>query len=262
LVIGAAAGLGLCALGFRGFGGATTWALVVLIYLGLYGVDLYMFGLMAGVILMVQGLGLVGITNGPVICITLVSALAVQNPTCPEVQSTWTNQDDGFSLPAIGAGVLAGILPGLNAEVLCPADKPELGWLASVVAECVSLTVLLVQRNTSKTVLTTYLSSLNADRLDLTTLIIVITSTVLVLYSCPGLVKRVLIQQHLSSKAQGVLTIGALAGWINIPAAPLISLLMAAGLYYGSQYCIQRGPDLLPSTAARSIAMAPLLIWS
>lgn len=260
--LGTAIGLGLCALGFRGFGGTFTWALVLFIYLALYGLDPVIGSLMGLSIGCTQVANALGIPNGPVIMVVLVQALSMSSSSAPAIQSTWTPEYDWFSLPAIAAGALAGILPGLNAEALTPPNKPELAWLAGLTAECVSLTVLLVQRNTSKTVLTTYLAQLNPDQLDLQIIVLVFVATLLVLSTWPQLIYGCLVQIQLPKLGQELVTVSALAGWINIPAQPFGSLLIAAGLYYGVLVVQQLSRIELPSSGARSISMAPLLIWS
>lgn len=240
-------------LGWKGFGTAGTILILVGLVIYNYGPSPSLFGGMVFMSASVIALSFVGVSNGPIVMIGLISSglSAVKAPLSP-----WTCSLNNFNSWSFLVGALSGVIPGLNADML--HKNTYSGYLSTIMSEGVSLGILISQRSTSKTTLTTFLVQYGGTIEPITAVLLCLASCVLVL-SVPGLLDYAQTPTfELDSVSSRILTILTTAYFLNIPGAPLISFILAGFLFE----IFQMAKPLLkkmPQGYSKTLAMSPII---
>jgi MFS family permease len=262
LLVGLLVGTVIASFGYRGFGPAITAPILAALLVYKYGWNQKIFALTGVVALGVYLLSLAGIASGPVVFISLLSGLGASEPNLQVISTKglehWKIDEDSYD-PYVGMfGIMAGMVPGLNGDSLL--NHPMKGWLATIMSEGISLAVLLSQRSTSKTTLTTYLSQFSPSA-DLTIAVIVIVISLLI---CINIPQRTLLNlskpfyyRNPPLLIKGI-TVVTVAGFINIAGQPLLSLILATALY-GLAVITKETIGPIPPDASKSLVMAPII---
>lgn len=278
LVLGLFMGSFIALCSWKGLGGAGTYVFLIAILMYRYkACSPALWILLVGVAACIYGFSLIGVTNGPLVLISTLNGVAYLNKhsranripgLLERNESIYAAQLEESSAsklmhPQITlAAPLAGIVPGLNADIFLPNNFVG-SWLAGATGEGISLAVLILQRTTSKTTVTTYLAQYGQGISGLTAILAIVLAIILSMsLLCAPLILEILKLKLDSPRILvQLLTIATSAYFISIPNQPFLSFFAALALFFGIML-LKNFAGLfsnLPQNWERTLAMAPII---
>lgn len=275
LIIGITISMFFSNIGFNGFNSTIIW--LILLFYGvatLKTVNNVIAGFLCilATVGVVKGLDLMGVST-PVVAVITSVGFAFKNLPKEEEKHDANWLFTLIRIDSISFGVITGLIPGLNTStVMGIASKTNLyinSRIANATAEGISIGILLFQRGTSKTTVTTYLSSLiQGKQIDSTLLlaIILIVGT----YCCFSDRAWNLIHSYISKEVNGPSWLDRLINktvpvimvlyFTVIPSNPILSIIAAGGLYVFSWLMIDAIRAGIPLDIQKLVVSAPLLV--
>lgn len=253
--------------GFRGFGSWVNWLLLVLLNLYKFGFNSKVWLTLGIMALSILAASFIGITTAPIAFISLFTANSYLVDRAAEVQHIQSKHWDWntLNISSIVTGAIGGVTPGVNADIWHtdnPESSPLAGKISGIVAEGVSLSILLCQRDTTKTTLTTFLTQFKNPDIPINPTIIGIILLVLVCVICSKQFEWLVafaIEQIYPPKWFGhALAISSTAYFIGIPEQPLLSLGLSTGLTISFKYFSNLIGDY-PNGFTKVLATSPII---